>query len=785
MKINYKHIGYSPKSITRYLSSFILLFLLSACCEAQVSQEKFMTPHALTKAKINNSEEALTLLTSDTFHQELADLAKELSTNHIEQAGMFNKVALLSILEKHQQLKQVITQHKNAISYTHYTLHSETIVKLSKVKLSKEKKKNPKQALFIKTLTDDLSSAFAKMSDEDLYQMSNALGWSVTNAQDYAFNIFRQHQEKSELSSDEAIQLIVNSHLYRVLERVIPISQKIINNENEKRYIIIPETLITTAEGVELAATIVRKKGAIAKLPTAFQFTIYAEESYHIKTAIHAAVHGYIGVVANSRGKRSSSNTITPWVYEGQDATSVIDWISKQPWSNGKVAMYGGSYNGFTQWAAAKHMHPALKAIAPYTAASLITGLPYENNIALTGNYQWAHHVTNNKTMDNSVYANWQKSNDLLTSLYESGRALKDIAQLDGKPNPFFEEWLDHPSFDEYYQAMVPFQAEYANINIPVLSVTGYFDGGQISAIDYMKRHYKYNKNADHTLLIGPYDHRTSQGTPRSHYSNYQLDDIALEKDTEEIVFEWLNHVLANGPKPHLLKDKVNYQLMGSNTWQHHSSFEEMNEQSTIFYLRTQAEEDDKFNLSSTQENDLAFVQQTVDMTDRSTQHNQAPWPVIQNELKEDNGLIYVTSAFETEQALAGAISGYFSIAVNKKDVDIGYNFYEIDKDGQAFHLNNYRSRASYAENMSKRQLLIPNQKTIVPIINARMTAKLIKKGSRLAIVLNVNKNVDAQVNMGSGKNVSLESIADAGEPLTIKWFNDSVIKLPLKTWQP
>ena len=772
MSINRKR-KHSSSTIISYMFFTILLLLLSSYSEADEQQVTFVTPTSLTKAKIKNNQGALTLLNSEDFHQDIATLAKQLSIKDIEQSKMSNKVALLSTLKKHRQLLTMITEGKNSTKYSHYTLHSETQLKLQQ----------EKQRLFSETLTNDLSHAIAKMSDEDLYQASYLLGWSVSRAQKSAYILFKQYQNKTSLNKDEAIQLIVSSQFYRVLTRVIPISQKVFYEENTKRYIIEPETLITTPEGVELAVTIVRKKGSKKKLPTAFQFTIYAEEAYHIKTAIHAAAHGYVGVVATSRGKRSSSNNIVPYVYAGKDATSVIDWISKQSWSDGTVVMYGGSYNGYTQWAAAKYMHPALKAMAPYAAASLITGLPYENNIVLTGNYPWAHHVTNNKTMDNSVYADWQKNQNLVNSLFKSGRAIKDIDQLDGKDNPFFQQWLQHPSFDEYYQSMVPYQKEYANINIPVLSVTGYFDGGQISAIDYLTRHYKYNKNADHTLLIGPYDHITAQHTPRSHYSNYQLDDVALEKNTEEIVFEWFNHVLFNAPKPVLLKDKVNYQLMGSNTWQHRASFETMNSGAEVYYLNTKTNEDSQFELSKNQPTELDFVQQTVDMSDRSTQHNVAPWPVIQKQFNEPNGLVYMTPKFKVDHALAGAITGHFSIAVNKKDVDIGYNFYEIDEDGNTFHLNNYRSRASYADDMSKRQLLTPNKKTIVPIVNARMTAKLIKKGSRLAIVLNVNKNVDAQVNMGSGKDVSSETIADAGEPLILKWFNDSEINIPLTPW--
>ena len=52
--------------------------------------------------------------------------------------------------------------------------------------------------------------------------------------------------------------------------------------------------------------------------------------------------------------------------------------------------------------------------------------------------------------------------------------------------------------------------------------------------------------------------------------------------------------------------------------------------------------------------------------------------------------------------------------------------------------------------------------------------------GSRLVVVLNVNKNAFAQVNHGTGKDVSDESIADAGEPLRVRWYGDILVRLPI-----
>ncbi len=51
---------------------------------------------------------------------------------------------------------------------------------------------------------------------------------------------------------------------------------------------------------------------------------------------------------------------------------------------------------------------------------------------------------------------------------------------------------------------------------------------------------------------------------------------------------------------------------------------------------------------------------------------------------------------------------------------------------------------------------------------------------SRIAIVLSVNKSQDNQKNYGTGKDVSSETIKDAGEPLQVKWYNDSYIDVPV-----
>jgi hypothetical protein len=51
--------------------------------------------------------------------------------------------------------------------------------------------------------------------------------------------------------------------------------------------------------------------------------------------------------------------------------------------------------------------------------------------------------------------------------------------------------------------------------------------------------------------------------------------------------------------------------------------------------------------------------------------------------------------------------------------------------------------------------------------------------GSRLVLALGINNRADNQVNYGSGKDVSEESIADAHAPVRIRWHDGSFIEIP------
>src|SRR4026208_878656 len=98
--------------------------------------------------------------------------------------------------------------------------------------------------------------------------------------------------------------------------------------------------------------------------------------------------------------------------------------------------MSGGSYSGFTPWAAAKRMPRALKAIMGGAPAGPGIDVPMEGNIVSSFLYPWPSCTTNNKTLDNTTCfdnARWRRLNG---EWYRSGRAYSALDSTDGTPNP-------------------------------------------------------------------------------------------------------------------------------------------------------------------------------------------------------------------------------------------------------------------------------------------------------------------------------------------------------------
>mgnify|MGYP001023260221 CR=1 FL=1 len=441
--------------------------------------------------------------------------------------------------------------------------------------------------------------------------------------------------------------------------------------------------------------------------------------------------------------------------------------------------MYGGSYLGFSQWAAAKSLHPALKTIIPQAAVSIGIDFPMQNNVFMNYSLSWIHYVTNNKETDLADFRSnrWFKGSN---KWFKKGIAYNKLDSIDGRPNEIFQQWLTNPSYNGYWQKMIPFKEQFANINIPVLTITGYYDADQTGAMYYYNEHHKYNKNANHFLVIGPYDHFGAQSAQGKKVGNYVIDEAA-GVNFNKLAFEWFDYILKDGKKPNLLKDKVNYQIMGANIWKHSPTLSDMNNDTLTFYLSPEKIKN-KYPLSQDKPQN-GFIQYTTNFKSRnrnSTFSRTTNWHIESKKLRKGNYLEFVSKPLEDPLSINGNFIGEFKATINKKDMDFIVELYELKPDGTYFSLSGIVARASYAKDKSNRQLLTPGTIETIPFSNTYFTSRQLEKGSRIVIIVGINKNAYWQINYGTGKHVSEETIADAKEPLEIQWHSDSFIKIPV-----
>jgi len=557
---------------------------------------------------------------------------------------------------------------------------------------------------------------------------------------------------------------------------LMPASETLLKADLERRFSM-QRVLIPTPDGARIDALLVRQRHLEgARLTALLNFTIYARDDWALDDAVQMAGRGYMGVVAFTRGKGrgSSPSPVVPYVHDGRDADTVIDWLSRQAWSDGRVGMFSGSYNGFTQWAAAKHRPPALKALATHATNAPGIDTPMQGGVFQSFIYPWPLYTATGKWLDDQTYADRDRWERLQRQWYRSGAPYRDLDRIDGTPNPVFDAWLDHPDYDRYWQQLIPYGREFAAIDIPVLVQTGYYDGGMVGALYYLEQHYRYRPDADHRLLVGPYHHIAMQTGVLASVNGEQVDQAALI-DLQEVRLDWFDHVFRGAPLPDVLRDRINFQVMGANTWRHVATLGAMATERRRLYLSGTRDADGL--LFSALPVGQAAPTLSVDFKDRRDADLSLPRGVPDTR----NALVFRTERLREPLEIDGLFQARLQLVTNKEDFDLQVDFYEQTPEGRYLDLASYLGRASYMQDRTRRHLLRPGRTQVLSFQSQTLTARLLAPGSRIVAVVGVPKRPYVQINYGTGGAVSDESIADAGRPLRIRLMPQSYFELGVR----
>jgi uncharacterized protein len=630
---------------------------------------------------------------------------------------------------------------------------------------------------FADAFTRAFSEVAPRLNDTDAYRVTRWLAQPPSVSRDALEKLLSELRARDSIEQSEAIKLLWAYLSFSAYRAFGDLAAGLEDADDDRRYSVDDNVQIKTSDGASISALVVRPKNPAKPLTALLELTIDDGQN----RAKESAAHGYAGVVAYARAKPASYRPVVPYQHDGDDARTAINWIAKQAWSDGRVGMYGDGYGGFTAWAAATQLPRALKAIATSSATAPGVNVPMSGNIFQSSAYRWSLNMTAaNAAVEKSTEddALWR---ELDQKWYRSGRRFRDLGRLHGQPDPLFIRWLNHPSYDRYWQSMIPFKEQFAHINIPVLTTTGYFAASEPGALYYFTQHYRYNPNADQTLLIGPYDDAVMRRGALPVLNGYQLDSAAL-LDLRDLEYQWFDHVLKGAAPPSLLSNRINYEVMGANEWRHAASVEAMAPSAERFYLETAAA-GDHLRLTRHKPAQVSFIMQTVNFADRKDAGWMPPTDLVTRRLVTHNDIMFVSEPLTKPIEVSGLFSAQLDFWVNKMDMDLNMVLYEHLAGGEYIRLFNpiYELRASYAQDRMNRRLLKAGERQSLSFKSERITSRRLQAGSRLVMVLGINKRPDREINYGTGNDVSEESMSDAKTRLKIRWYGNSYIELPVR----
>lgn len=225
----------------------------------------------------------------------------------------------------------------------------------------------------------------------------------------------------------------------------------------------------------------------------------------------------------------------------------------------------------------------------------------------------------------------------------------------------------------------------------------------------------------------------------------------------------------------------MNYEVMGANLWRHAPTLAAMASETLRFHLSAM-EHGNVHRLSDRRSPGDAWIAQTVDLADRSDADSATPGGgILDRQLDTSNGLVFASDPLTAAVELSGLFSGRLDLIANKRDLDLTISLYELTPRGDYMALSYLIARASFLQDRTRRRLLTPGRRQQLDFASGRLTSRRFQAGSRLVVVLAVVKGPAAQINHGTGKDVSDETIADAREPLRLKWFDASYIDVPAR----
>ena len=474
---------------------------------------------------------------------------------------------------------------------------------------------------------------------------------------------------------------------------------------------------------------------------------------------LRAMARGYAVVVQDCRGRFTSRGEFHPFVQETDDGYDSIEWCAAQRWADGNVGMIGQSYVGATQLLAATAKPPHLRCVVPcVTSSDYYEGWTYQGGALQWGFVStWALSLAAEALVNGrgrvgdrpAARARLVRMADHPCSAWSTLplRELPIVAEL----APYFLEWLDHPSRDEYWRR-ISISERHEEIRVPALNVSGWYDifrDGTLGNFAGLRaRGGSAEARTGTRLLMGPWEHE-APGHQKVGIVNFGMEaghgPNPLNFDQYSAYFDFFDRWLMGESRPRLSDPPVRLYVMGEG-WRDESEWPLARTRHEHLFLRstgragTVAGDGRLSTKEPVGERPDSFVYDPSRPVPTRGGQNccQLPdlpaGPFDQSEIeRRDDVLVYDTEPLKTDLEVTGPVVLRLWAATNGPDTDFTAKLVDVSSDGMALNLTDGIIRGRYRETTALPTLLTPGLPTEFSIA-VGSTSRVFRAGHRIRL---------------------------------------------------
>jgi putative CocE/NonD family hydrolase len=541
------------------------------------------------------------------------------------------------------------------------------------------------------------------------------------------------------------------------------------------------DVAVPMRDGVVLRADLALP-ATTGRFPTLVYRTPYGKQ-FALKeggTFEKAVARGYAVVIQDVRGRYASDGDFLPYENEGRDGYDTIEWVARQPWSDGNIGTFGLSYPGAVQWLAAVESPPHLKAMVPAMTFSTPRNFFYSGGVFDGSWLDWiwfniapdARHrknLTGPQTRKEAA-ASWKQDHERIQNFLPL-RNLPDLKQV----APFYYEWLSHPPADPWWD-WAELRNKYDRVHAAVLNFSGWYDeaygpDGATTNFNGLLAARRNDRDPRTHTMIGPWTH----GGQDESKSGERDFGAAAPINYDELILRWMDRYLRNVDNGVDREKPIRLFVMGDNAWRDEDSWPLTRAKETSYYLNAESAASRVGTLNSAL---LSLSLRTSEfvsepshpLTDPYTAYGAHDYRAFAG---RDDVLVFDTAALATDTEVTGPIRAEIFASADVRDFDLWVRLLDVSPDGTAFNLMSPGLdvlRASYRNASLKPALLTPGQVYLLTL-DRMLTSNVFRAGHHIRVQISAAFSPHFSRNLQTGESEITSSRTQLGH---IRIYHDA-----------